>query len=72
MRNQSSATIWAPSSTVTVAVLEPNPGLYPGTGGLGRGRAARIGGESIMKLALLVGNSAIWTYVAALPVGLLA
>jgi hypothetical protein len=70
MRNQSSATIWAASPTVTV--LEPNAGLYPGMGTLGRGRAARPGGEPLMRLALLVANSAIWTYVAALPVGLVA
>lgn len=72
MRDQSSATIWAASSTVKVAVLEPNAGLYPGTGAPGCGRAARPGGEPLMKLALLVANSAIWTYVAALPVGLVA
>jgi hypothetical protein len=72
MKNQSSASIWAASSTARVAVLEPNAGFYPGTGTLGRGRAARRGGESLMKLALVVANSAIWAYVAMLPIGLVA
>jgi len=73
MENQSSATIWAASSTVKVAVLEPNVGLYPGMGTLGRSRAARPGGEPVMKLALLVANSAIWTYVAGVAgLGLVA
>jgi hypothetical protein len=70
MRNQSSTTIWTASPAVTV--LEPNAGLYPGMETLGRSRAARPGGEPLIRLALLVVNSAIWTYVAALPVGLVA
>lgn len=72
MKNQSSATIWATSSTARVAVLEPNAGFYSGTGAPARGRVARRGGEPLMRFALLVANSAIWTYVAALPVGLVA
>ena len=67
MNNQSSAAIWTTSSTPMVTVLEPN------TGEFGRSRSHRVtrsGAESLMKLALLVTNSATWVYVAVLPVGL--
>jgi hypothetical protein len=76
MENQSSTTIWTASSTVSVAVREPNDGFsYPGAGALGRGmprRPVRGGGESLMRLALVVANSAVWIYASAMPVGLAA